>query len=133
MIDYLLSHRMTVFVALLLMFIAGQGAYVSVLGSRLDLAKSQKDLLSTQLSSSRASVQQLELSLEDQNTAIEKIKSAADERVKAHAAEVQKAQQLASTYKARAEELLRKDKPNNKSSCDAVDDLINEELRNAKK
>jgi hypothetical protein len=74
----------------------------------------------------------LQSSIDQQNTAVEQLKSAADARVQSHAVEISAANAKAETYRQQALDILRL-KPNT-DKCASASALINSEVaKNAKK
>ena len=60
------------------------------------------------------------------------MKSAADLRQSAHQAEINKAKATADTYKKQAQDLMDAKAQADKPKCDSANDLMNQEIRNAK-
>lgn len=114
------------------MIVVAAGIYITILRSQLSSCTAEKNLLTAELNISEASVKGLQAAIVEQNTAIEKLKSAADERAKKNAEEVAKAKVIADTYKKRADDLAKRVVPQNVSKCDAANDLFNEVIKNAK-
>jgi len=81
---------------------------------------------------SQASVKGLQQAITDQNTAIDKLKSDADTRVAAHQAEIAKAKNTAELYRKQAQYLMTTQAPQDKPKCDSANNLINQEIKNAK-
>ena len=132
-LSFILNNKMLILVIILLAIITGGGIYVKILKSDEATLVAQKETISTQLAESQANLLQLQTSIQDQNSAIDKLKSAADERVAQHAVGIQQANAVAATYKQKADALLKSRVPVNTSSCSASNDLINLEIRNAHK
>lgn len=107
---------------------AAAGVYIKILKLELSAEKSQNAALAIKFDIASKSVTTLSTSIDMQNTAIEKLKTAADARVASHAKEIAIANQQANIFKHKAEDIMNRQAPPNKSSCDAANDLINEEL-----
>ncbi len=130
---FLIKNKTLVMLAILGMIIAGQTVYISMLRSDKVALTAEKAQLKTLLDVSQANVIELQGNIKTQNDAIDVLKKNGDARVAKHAEEVKKANDVANTYKKRAEELLKRKPPQGIPRCDAANALINEEIRNAKK
>lgn len=105
--------------------------YIMMLRSSLSVCEAEKNVVVAELAVSQASVKSLSAAIDEQNTAIEKLKSAADERAKKNAAEVARAKAEADTFKKKANSLIARTVPQDVSKCDAANQLFNEVI-NAK-
>lgn len=132
-LSFLLNNKMLILVLTLLAVMAGEGAYISVLKSQSQTLIAEKATLTTQLTESQANLTQLQNDIEAQNTAINTLKTEADARVAKHADEVKKAEDTAKSWKQKADDLLHQPAPANVPKCDAANDLINQEIKNAHK
>ena len=107
--------------------------YVSHLRTENKALLAENTALTVKLETSNTSIKILQLSVDQQNTAIDKFKSAADARVKAHAAEIAASKVTSQTYKKKASEIMNS-VPDDTNKCKAANDLISQEiLKNAKK
>lgn len=116
---------------------------VAVLGAmymRINTLKAEQQILVGEkiqlkilLEGSQANVTQLQNDIQFQNDAANKLKTEADERLAKNAVKVREAQAVASTYKKRAEDLLKSEAPPEIPRCNAANDLINQEIKNATK
>lgn len=93
----------------------------------------QKATLLVTLTESQANVIQLKNDINFQNAQIEKFKSDAAERAVKHANDIKKAKTTSDMYRKQAEDLLNRRPPQNITKCDAANDLIVEELKDANK
>ncbi len=119
--------------AMMLASLAGSFAYIQVLKlQKAELATEVKSL-KIQLKESQDNVKQLSDSIKTQNTAIDKFKTDADNRIKLHAAELKKAKATAQPHKSRAADIMKSVKPDNVSPCDAANDLFNREIEHVGK
>ena len=112
--------------------IAALGAYIFVLRSNLQTCEAEKKTLEAELAVSQASVKGLQLAITEQNSAIDKLKTDSDVREKAGAVEIAKAKVKADGFKKQADTLLKRVIPQGVAKCDAANQLINEEIKNAK-
>lgn len=111
----------------------GTGVYINMLMAQKDTLVAEKNTLVAELGVSQASVTSLTVAVEDQNTAIVKLKTDADARLKKAQQEILKARANTETAKLSADELLKRTVPQGATQCDAANELFNEELRRAKK
>ena len=132
LIGLILQNWQLVVIGVLLAALAGSGVYIKVIKSEVATVQAKADTLKGELEVSQASVKGLQQAIVDQNTAIDKMKADADARTAAHQAEVVKAKAVSATYKKQAEDLMKAQAPQNKPKCDAANDLINQEINNAK-
>ena len=132
MVSFLLGNKNLVIGAILLALIAAGGIYIKILKSEVASAKAEVTVLKSDLQVSQASVKTLQQAIVDQNVAIDKLKTAGDVRVAAHQAELAKAKATADSYKKQAQEIMISKVPDNIPKCDAANDLINQEIKNAK-
>jgi hypothetical protein len=128
----LLGNWQLVAVIALLAAMAGTGIYIKILKGNIETCEAEKKTLVAELEVSQASVKGLQISITEQNTAIEKLKSDADAREKAAATEIAKAKATSAGLKKQADDLLKRTIPQNTTACDAANQLFNEEIRNAK-
>ena len=108
------------------------GVYVALLRGNLATCEAEKKVLVAELEVSQASVKNLQIAINDQNTAIEKLKSDSDTREKSHQQEIAKAKITSESFKKQAADILKKIAPQNISKCDAANQVINEELQRVK-
>jgi hypothetical protein len=131
-LTFLLSNKTLVIALILIAIIGGESFYIKIQKSHIATLQVEKKNLSDELAISVASVKSLQQAVSDQNIAIDKLKSDADARFIAHQEELAKAKTLATNYKNQAAELLKRKIPQNTTQCDAANQLINEEIQNAK-
>lgn len=124
----LLTNKITI--AAIVVLIAG--AYIFYLKNQLAVCKAENGKAMAELEISQASVKSLQGAIDEQNAAIEKLKTDAEARAKAGQALINKAKTEALVYKSRSEEIMRLTPKPGKSQCEAAEDLINEEIRSAK-
>lgn len=108
------------------------GIYIKILKVEISSCEAEKKNLVAELAISQASVKSLQAAINDQNAAVDKLKTDSDNREKAGAVEIAKAKVTADGFKKQADTLLRRVVPQNTSMCDAANQLINEEINNAK-
>ena len=132
-LSFILNNKMLILIIALLAAIVGEYAYIAVLKTEQQTLVAEKATITTMLTESQANLKQLQNDIQAQNSAIDTLKKEADARVAKHAAEVKIAQATAKTYKDRADELLKQQAPQNVPKCDAANDLINQEIKNARK
>ena len=132
-LSFILNNKMLILVLLLVAACGGEYVYITTLKAETQTAIAEKDKINVMLTESQANLKQLQNDIQAQNTAIDTLKSEADARVAKHAAEVKQAQDVAKTYKDKADALLKLKAPQNVPKCDAANDLINQEIRNAHK
>ena len=131
-IGLLLKNWQLVVIGILLLALSGMGVYVKMLKSNVAQCEAEKIALSVALDASQASVKSLQGAIEEQNAAVQKFKDAADEREKAGRAALAKAKATSEANKKWANDLLGRTIPQGTTACDAANQLINEEIRNAK-
>lgn len=124
----LLANKNTI-ILVVVVLLAG---YIFYLRSSVETLALQKSALESSLQISNASVDRLSLSIDEQNAAVEKLKTAADERTLRFLDEIAAAKSASTTYKKQAADLLRRSAPQNISKCDAANQLLVEEIANAK-
>lgn len=132
MIQFILNNKTLILVGILSLALAGSGVYIKLLKSDLEVAHSEKRELETKLSVSNASIASLRSAIDEQNSAIEKMKKDADARAEAGKIIVDKAKQEAQKYKRRADELIKLQPTPGKTQCESAEALINEEIRSEK-
>lgn len=131
-LELIIKHWQIVVMGFLLAILAGSGVYIQSLKTGNSKLISDKILLANQLADSQANIKQLMNNIDAQNAAVDKLKSDADARLAAHEIDIKKAKTEAANYKKQAQDLLNRPMPPNTSICTAADQLINEELQNAK-
>jgi len=132
-ITLLMGNKNLILVGLLLAAFAGTGIYVKVLKHNIESCQQEKALISAKLEVSQEAVKNLQAAITEQNTAIDKFKSAADERVKANQVELNKAQNTANAFKQQATDIMKFVPQPGVPKCDSANSLINMEIKNAKK
>jgi hypothetical protein len=107
--------------------------YIHHLRYQVSDLRTQNSAISAALRISEGSVKTLQASIDSQNSAINRLKTDADAREQSHAAELTQAKTNADFYKKKAEDLMKRQPPQNVTRCDAANSLINEEiLKNVK-
>lgn len=128
-IAMLLKNWQLVIIAMLLATIAGISIYVSFLKRSTEQVKAEKQVLIGELKISQASVKTLQNSIDEQNTAIEKLKSDAAERAKTNASALAKAKQDAMKQREIAKELMKVQRDTSLSACEDANNLFNSVLK----
>lgn len=128
----LLGNKYVIIGILAAVVVGGGTFYVSHLKSEVATLTADNKVLTTDLQVSQASVKTLQASLDEQNAAVDKLKAAADARAQTHVAELAVAKKASDGYKAQAAALLATKLPQNTNTCSAANDLINQEIQNAK-
>jgi hypothetical protein len=129
----IMGNKNLIGIGLLLLAFAGMGVYIKVLKGNVVSCQHEKEVISAKLEVSQEAVKNLQSAITEQNTAIDKFKSAADDRVKANQVELNKAQNTANAFKQQATDIM-KFVPNPAiPKCDSANTLINMEIKNAKK
>lgn len=132
-LGFLLQHKELIIILLLSLGIAASSGYIKILHNKNEALKSDNIVLRSNLDASNNSIKLLQDSISQQNEAVEKLKSEADQRVQSHAIEISAANSRAQTYKEQAQNIL-KSIPNSQDKCKSADNLINNEiLKNVKK
>lgn len=93
------------------------------------LLKAENSSLQTQLAASQGSLKQLQFSIDEQNTAIDKLKHEADARVSSYTTELAAAKITRKKADLQANTILEQVAPAGVSKCDAANELINGELK----
>jgi len=127
----LVSNKKTVVVVLFLLCIAAMAVYIKILKANLSEQTALVESYKVQLQVSQASVSSLRSSLDEQNSAIDKLRVDADNRAVLGAAKIRIAEEIADKYRTTSVDLLRRTIPDNKTPCEAADSLINEEITRA--
>lgn len=127
-VSLLMGNKNLIIGVVLLALLAGLGIYIKILKSEVATAKADVLVLTGELSVSQASVKGLQASIVNQNTAIAKMKEDADARVASHQVEIAAANKKSDSYKLQAQNLMNRKPPENINRCDAVNQLINEEI-----
>lgn len=108
------------------------GVYIVVLKSNISVLKAENTKLITELQVSQASVKSLQIAINDQNVAIQKMKTDSDERIAAGKVLIEKAKLESNKHRLRAEDLMKVIPNPALTRCDAATELINQEIINAK-
>lgn len=132
LISFLFTNKSLAIIFLMVIAIVSELFYIKLCKAELLVALSQKETVETKLKVAENSVKDLQDNINKQNTAIEKLKADATAREESHKEEITKANIRAANYKKQAEELMKKKPPQNKSKCDAANDLINSEVSSVK-
>jgi len=131
-LSFVMGNKNLIMLAILAATFLGGLVYIKVLKSELATAIAEKNVVIAELQVSQASVKSLMNSLDEQNKAIEKLKTAADARVAAHAVALAKAKETSMLYSKQAQYLMSLQPPVDRPRCDAANDLFNLEIQNAK-
>jgi hypothetical protein len=108
--------------------VLGTLVYIKILKSEVSSEKAKVTVLTNDLQISQASVKELQISINQQNAAIDKLKNDADARVAAHQAEIDIAKHTAETYKQQAQVLMRRKANTTIPKCEDANKLFDEEL-----
>lgn len=109
--------------------LALSGTYIVLLKGQKETLIAQKESLVVALDVSAGSIKRLEIAINEQNTAIDKLQLDAAERERANQAEVSRVKALAETYRKQASDLMGKKIPQGVNVCDAANMLYNEEIK----
>lgn len=132
-IQLLLKNWKLVIIGLLLIALSATGIYINILKNNIVAIEAEKESLIIKLEVSNASIATLRNSIDEQNAAVQKLKEDADAREKASRNEILKAKIESANQKKRADDLMTRVRPQDKTSCEAANELFNEEiLRRAK-
>lgn len=131
-LSVLAANKTLIIAALLVAMLAGAGVYVKVLKSDIAVLESEKVALNTKLAVSNASITALEVAINDQNAAIQKLKEHAIKRDQEGRVWTAKAKVEADDLKKKADDLMKQVPPQGVSRCDAANRLFNLEIKNAK-
>jgi len=129
---FFLKNKSFIVVGIILAIVASEVLYIKILRSEEATLVAEKTILNNKVIDLQANVAQLKNDLEFQNKEVERFKNAADERAKQHVIELKAAQDTAAKYKKQAADLLKRQPQQNANKCDNANQLITEELRNAK-
>jgi hypothetical protein len=132
LLELLLQHKEFIVILILLGMLGFGFMYVKVLHAENTVLKTNNATLTSDLATSNASIATLKGSVNDQNIAIEKLKTAADERAKAQQAEIAAAEKVAETFRQHALDILKL-KPDSTDKCRAANDLVDSEILRGKK
>lgn len=130
---FLFKNKNLIILGLVVMALLGQLTYIAMLKAEKLTLEAEKTTLTLLLDASQSNLLQLTKDIQAQNAAIEQLKTDGDARLAKNAAEVKQAQAIAKTYKQKADALLNADTPQGVSACDAANELINQEIKNAHK
>lgn len=129
----LLLNKYVIGLILLVALIGGGFFYVYHLRSEVSSLTAKNTGLETDLKVSQDSVKTLQTSIDQQNTAINKLQTDADARVASHASELAAAQKATILAVGRAGTILATKPPPDASLCNSANALIDQEIQNAKK
>ena len=133
LLELLLQHKEFLIIVILLVIIFVGFSYVKVIHMQDESYRTDNATLKMNLETSNESIKALQTTIDQQNSAINQLKSAADARVQAHAVEIAAANSKADTYRQQALTILTLKSPTSDKCADA-NNLINSEiLKNAKK
>lgn len=128
-VSLLLKNWKYVIIVGLLISLVGSGIYVKILKAQITNCEQEKKNVQDALSISQSSVKSLQLSINEQNAAIEKLKKDADERLKNNAAALAKAKQDANNQKIKADKLLQTQRNTAITACEDANNLFNSVLK----
>jgi uncharacterized protein YlxW (UPF0749 family) len=123
---FLLKHWQLVAIGLMAAVIFGGTQYVHLL-------RGENKVIADKLEIAKESIKSLQQAINDQNAAIDKMKADSDAREARGQAEIAQAKIKSDSLKKQAEDLMKKQTPQGVSKCDAANQWINEEIKNAKK
>jgi peptidoglycan hydrolase CwlO-like protein len=139
LITFLLNHKALFFIVWLSCVIVGQGIYIKLNINEVKLLKSEKlvlvaekDTIKAHLEISQTMAKNLQSSVNEQNAAINKLKSDSLAREQEHKIKIAQANEKANKYKKEAEEIMKRQPPQNLTKCDAANQLVNTELNDVK-
>lgn len=130
-LSLILGNKNLIMGVILIALLGGGYAYIKILKGELSNAVAEKNVLTQELGVSQASVKNLMSSINDQNAAIDKMKADTTARIASHQVELTKAKSTADQYRKQAQYLMNRPAPQSIPKCDAANDLINEEIKNA--
>jgi uncharacterized protein YlxW (UPF0749 family) len=110
------------------LLIASLAVQMSISRSHIATLEAQQQTLQTELAASQGSVKQLQTAVSEQNAAVDALKQAADARVATHAKELAAAKIAANSANLQAKNLMDRVRPQDKTACDAAEQLLNEEI-----
>jgi preprotein translocase subunit SecF len=116
----------------LIVVVALAYAYIGSLKSRLATSIAEETVATTKFEVSQASVKTLQQAIEEENIAVNKMKTDNEARLAAHQVEIDKAKATANFYKKQSQNIMEATVPVGENSCTAANSLINKELQNAK-
>jgi septal ring factor EnvC (AmiA/AmiB activator) len=118
--------------AVVALSLIGCFGYVAYLKKEVAKLEAEKVTINTKLSVSESSNKSLSDAIKEQNAAITKLKTDADERDKKTQLLLAKAQKSSDIHNRLSADLLKRKPPANVPICKSADDLINEAIRNEK-
>ncbi len=127
----LLTNKYVIVGLIIAAIVAGGTFYITGLKGDITKLEASNKVLTSDLQVSQASVKTLQGAISEQNTAVEKFKADADERLKAGAVAVAAAKTVANNYKTQASAILSAKIPQNANACSAANELFNTEIQNA--
>jgi hypothetical protein len=128
----LLGNKYIIIGLLLALSLGGGTIYIKILKGNISNLTAENKSLSLELDVAQNSVKLLQTSIDEQNSAIQVLKSDADKRQEAHKAEILAARNTATNLKAQAAAIMAIKIPSDANSCNAANELINLEIQNAK-
>ena len=129
----ILRYWKAIATALLVLVILGLYGRIVVLNTKIIKLTGDLELSNKHLEVSQISLKEMKISFDIQNEAITKLELTAQENLEKHKTELSRSAAVANKYKIQAQDLLNRKPQSNVSSCDNVNRLINEELKNARK
>ena len=131
-IGLILSNWQLVIIGVLLVALAGTGVYIKVIKSEVATVQAEADTLRGELAVSQASVKSLQGAINEQNVAIDKMKTDAARRAKINKVEVDKAKTASTVFKRSAEDLMKVRATTGIPVCNSANKLIDQEILSAK-
>jgi multidrug resistance efflux pump len=116
----------------LLLVIAGLYAHNAKLSGELDSSRAELTVANNNLALQRANVESLKIQVANQNAAIEKLEQDTKIRASKAAAELAKANSIASGFKTMADNLLNTPPDPKLSMCENANVVINKEINRAR-
>ena len=131
-IGLILSNWQLVIIGVLLVALAGTGVYIKVIKSEVATVQAEADTLRGELAVSQASVKSLQGAINEQNVAIDKMKTDAARRAKINKVEVDKAKTASGVFKRSADDLMKVRAATGVPVCNSANKLIDQEILSAK-
>lgn len=129
---FIFDNLGTILLVALLLTNLGSYLYIKHIKETNRALVAEKKELNTRLVVSTQSITDLRASIEQQNSAIAKLKKESDERQALAARELETAKKQRARAENRARQLMNKKVPPGKDVCTAANDLINEEIKRAR-
>lgn len=131
-IELILRNWQLVLAGVLLVALGIAGVRISYLNNEVGKLEAEKQTLVAELNVANASIKSLQAMIDEQNKAIEKMKTDADAREKAAAEILARARADAKIFKKISDDLMKVQPAPGISKCVSAELLFNRELKNAK-